>query len=211
MASSDPTRDTSRAPCADALWGIMSRKREAQREKRHELARQLGVAATDVDTHHHLQEHARVCRPALRVVAHEQTGGVLRRLVTRPERLVLALWLVDAKGARLLDVAALEAGERRLDKLTYQRPAHFVLVALTALDPGALVGELPGAALTLDGLRLDDASIASAAWEVPRQVTVARLRAPLVGAAVSVRGVGRVEQRFVLPLARSRATVEVEV
>lgn len=189
----------------------MSRKRETQREKRRELARQLDVTGAEVGDHRHLQEHARTCRPVLRVIAHEATGGALRKLLARPERLVLALFLVEAKGARLLDVAALEHGERRLDKLTYHRPAHFLLVALASDAPEGLVAELTGATLTLDGRELADPSFAAAEWETGRAVRVGGLRAELAGAAVSVRGVGRVEERVVLPLPRSRATVEVEV
>lgn len=189
----------------------MSRKREAQREKRHELARQLGVGSAEVEEHRHLQEHARVCRPVVRVVAHEQAGGALRRLLGRPERLVLALYLVDAKGARLLDVAALQAGERRLEKLTYHRPARFVLLAIACHDPDVLVAELQHLTPTLDGHALEDPALATGDWEVPRVVKVGGLSAPRTGGAVCVRGVGRVERRYELPLPHSRANVEVEV
>lgn len=189
----------------------MSRKREAQREKRHELARQLGVAAAEVGAHRKLQEDARVCRPVVRVLAHERTGGALRRMLARPERLVVALYLVEAKGARLLDVGALEAGERNIEKLTYHRPARFVLVALASHDPEALVAELGSAVPRLDQLALEDAALASAEWEAPRAVRIDGLTAGYAGAAVCVRGVARVEQRFVLPLPHSRATVEIEV
>lgn len=198
-------------PTANAISAGMSRKRQAQREKRHELARQLGVATADVDEHRALRENARVCRPLLRVLAHEHTGGLLRRVWRQRDALVLALYLVEAKGARLLGAAALESGELAIDKLTYHRPAHFVLVALGAKDAGALVEELKGAALTLDERPLADPLFASEEWETARAVRVGGLAAPHQGAAVSVRGVGRVEARVVLPLPHSRATVEIEV
>lgn len=189
----------------------MSRKREARRDKRHELARQLGVASADVDEHRHLQERARVSRPVLRVVQHAPAGGLLGRLFSRPEHLVLALFLVDSQGARLLDVVALDAGERRLDKLTYHRPAHFVLVALSAREPAPLVAAIASATLLLDDLPVDAVAIASAGWEAPRRVSIGGLATPFVGAAVSVRGVARVAERVQLPLLRSTATVEIEV
>ncbi|MCC7074184.1 MAG: hypothetical protein IT383_22935 [Deltaproteobacteria bacterium] len=189
----------------------MSRKRQAQRDKRHELARQLGVASAEVDEHRALQENARVCRPLLRVLAHEPSGGMLRRLWARPTSLVLALSLVDSSGARLLGTVATERGELRIDKLTYHRPAHFLLVALGARDGAALVDELTRATLTLDGRPLADPVFASASWEAPRAVRVGGLAAPCTGAAVSVRGVGRVATRVVLPLPHSRATVAIEL
>lgn len=189
----------------------MSRKREAQREKRHELARQLGVASAEVDEHRHLQERARVCRPVLRVVANEPNGGALRRLFAKPSHLVLALYLVDSNGARLLAACALDSGEHHLDKLTYHRPAHFVLVALDAREPEPLVKALADAALTLDGIAVGDAALAAADWEKPRAVRVGGLAAPLRGGAVSLRGVGRVAERLVLPLERSAPVVEVEL
>lgn len=189
----------------------MSRKREAQREKRHELARQLGVASAEVDEHRHLQERARVCRPVLRVISNEPTGGALRRLFAKPAHLVLALYLVDSKGAQLLAAAALDAGERHLDKLTYHRPAHFVLVAFDVRDSEPLVMELASAALTLDGIAIGDAALAAADWEKPRAVQIGGLAAPLRGGAVSLRGVGRVAERLVLPLERSAPVVEVEL
>ncbi len=189
----------------------MSRKREARREKRHELARQLGVAAGEVDDHRHLQEHARVCRPVLRVVSHVPRGGVFGRLWSRPGHLVLALFLVDSKGARLLDVSALDAGERRLDKLTYHRPAHFVLVAITAPDPAPLVAAIPSATLLVDDRPIGDATLASAAWETPRRARIGGLPIACTGVVLSVRGVARVDERVALPLLRSTATVELEV
>lgn len=190
----------------------MSRKREAQREKRHELARQLGVGSAEVDHHRHLAENARVTRPVLRVVALEPRGGVLTRRFSRPERLVVALFLVDSKGAHLLHAQVLEEGERQLDKLTYHRPAHFVVVAFTARDPEPCIAALSsGAALTLDEHRIDDGALAASDWERPRPVRLGGLPGAVRGAAVSVRGVARVSEQWVLPLERCAPTVELEV
>ena len=76
----------------------MSRDREAQRKKKAELARQLGVGRAGVEERKELEERERVTRPAMRLLARMPAGGLLRRLVDRQrEVLVLALYLVEPK------------------------------------------------------------------------------------------------------------------
>lgn len=189
----------------------MSRKREAQREKRHELARQLGVSAAEVEEHRHLQENARVSRPVLRCLGFEARGGVLKRLFGPKDALVVALYLVEPRGPRLLHAAALVEGEVRLDKLSYHRPAHFLLLAFPARDAAATLAALPAASLTLDGLALGDPALARAEWEQPRSAELGGLTTASRGAALSLRGVARLAERIVLPLEPRAPVLEVEL
>lgn len=189
----------------------MSRKREVQREKRKEMARQLGVATGEVEEHRALQENARVCRPVLRVLGRAPAGGLLGRLFSRAEPLVLALYLVDGQGAHLLYSGALEKGEVRLEKLTYHRPARFVLVACTVRQPGDVVAALPQASLHVDGMPLTAPALASEDWEHPRAVQLSGLAGATRGAVVCVRGIARACERAVLPLPPLAPTVEIEI
>ena len=191
--------------------GGMSRKREAQREKRHELARQLGVSALEVQEHRHLQENARVTRPVLRCLGFEARGGVLKRMFGAKHTVLVALYLVEPRGARLLHAAALTEGEVRLDKLSYHRPAHFLLVAFPVRDAAADLAALPAAPLTIDGLALDDPALASAGWERPRSAQLGGLPVATLGAALCLRGMARVAERIVLPLDPRAPVLEVEL
>src|SRR5262245_20993395 len=137
----------------------MSRERERQRKKRDELARQLGVGRAQADEQKHLQENERVTRPAVRLVARAPAGGLLRRPLDREEPLVLALFLVEAKGARMVKAVPLVDGERHeLGKVVYHRPAHFLVVVIPALEPAALVEKL-SADVRIDGHALASAEL----------------------------------------------------
>ncbi len=122
----------------------MSRKREKAKESKRELARQLGVPVDEVpDT---LREHARVSAPTLRPTLHvvQDGRGLLRR--AGPVAVHLALYLVDSSGARSVRrqtlagappkkipgdaVLSLVTGSDEATRVTYARPAHFLLVAL---------------------------------------------------------------------------------
>lgn len=120
----------------------MSRKREKQRESKRELARQLGVDPDEVPEE--LRSHARVSEPSLKcaLTVTRARRGFLRR--ARPLALHVALFVVDAAGARLARLQSLRglatsvpgpveltpALERGEDKVRYTRPGHFLLVAL---------------------------------------------------------------------------------
>jgi hypothetical protein len=166
----------------------MSRRREEKRTKEKELARQLGDADVDADT---LKDRARVSRPVLRTLSVKR--GVLNKLFSRKEHLVLALFLVDSKGAHKLACVVLDEGEHHVDKVTYHRPAHFVLVAWMAEDASGIDS------FAVDQLSAED--------EKPRAVSVGEKR----GVAFSIRGVGRVEARHSIELESGSAVIEVEV
>jgi len=143
-----------RGPCAGAgrrdSVGVVSRKREQQRENKKELARQLGVAGRDVPTN--LLENERVTEPSLGlalVVDRWPKGGLLSLFgVGRPGRRSLQvhalLWCVSAHRPRLVrslvghaDVDAAGTTEVVIDErsdhghavVRYKRPGFFVLLA----------------------------------------------------------------------------------
>lgn len=188
----------------------MSRDREQQRKQRSELARQLGVGRADVDERKDLKENERVSRPVLRLVSRTPKGW-LRRLLQRDEALVLACYLVEGRGARLVQALVLDGERHELAKLTYRRPAHFVLLLLAAAEPAPLLAALATASVRLDDVDLASELLASAQWEVARRVRVDALPAVRVGAAVSIRGIGRSASRHEFPLENCVATIDVEI
>jgi hypothetical protein len=165
----------------------MSRRREEKRTKDKELARQLGDADVDADT---LKDRARVSRPVLRTLSVKR--GLLGKLFSRNEHLVIALFLVDSKGAHSLACVVLDEGEHHVDKITYHRPAHFVVVAWMAEDASKIE-------FAADQFSAED--------ETPRAVTLGEKR----GVAFSIRGIGRVETRHEIALHNATVVIEVEV
>ncbi len=141
-------------PCP-TVWrrdivGVVSRKREHQRENKKELARQLGVAGRAVPTN--LLENERVTEPTLGlglVVDTWPGGGLLARFgIGRPAprslQLHALLWCVSAHRARLVrsilghaDVDGPGTAEVVVDATSdhghpvvrYKRPGFFVLLA----------------------------------------------------------------------------------
>lgn len=121
----------------------MSRKRDAKREAQRELARQLGVSKDAVPEE--LRAHARVTQPELRAtldVAEAKRGLLTRK---RPFVAHVALYVVDAAGARLAKSARFDGmiervpGEHALHEVVadgarelvrYTRPGHFVALVL---------------------------------------------------------------------------------
>lgn len=196
----------------------MSRDRENKRKKRDELARQLGVGRADVEQQRDLETRERVSRPAVRLVA-QKPVGILRRLLDRTDPLVVAVYLVEQKGPRLLEVIVLSKERHQLAKVTYHRPAHFIVVALAVPDAATaslLVDALSTSpatakALLVDGEELSSPAFATAAWEVPRRARIDGLLETRVGAALSIRGVARSAVRHALPLERTTATIEIEI
>jgi hypothetical protein len=180
----------------------MSRDREEKRKKKAELARQLGVSKGDVDEHKDLAERERVTRPAVQLL--ERKAGFLSRLISREDDLVLALFLVELRRARLIKAFALDDMRHELGKVTYHRPAHFVVVVFASENVPA----------SFDALRIDGHEVASeaiAAWETPRAVRIEGVAGVTKGAAVSMRGIARVEAKHDFPLEKSTATVAVEM
>ena len=180
----------------------MSRDREEKRKKKAELARQLGVSKADVDEHKELAERERVTRPAIQLV--ERKASFLKRLISREAELVLALFLVEQRRARLIKAFALGDVRHELGKVTYHRPAHFVVVVFASES-------VPS---SFDALRIDGHDVANeaiAAWEKPRAVRIEGVEAVTKGAAVSVRGIARVVVKLEFPLEKSTATIAIEI
>jgi hypothetical protein len=121
----------------------VSRKRDAKREAQRELARQLGVAKEAVPEE--LRAHARVTQPELRAtldVAEAKRGLFTKK---RPFVAHVALYVVDAAGARLARSARFDGmiervpGEHTLHEVVadgarelvrYTRPGHFVALVV---------------------------------------------------------------------------------
>jgi hypothetical protein len=187
----------------------MSRERERQRKKRSELARQLGVTRGELADGGAIEQRERVTRPALQLQSRNSTGLLGRLHKELP--LVAALYLVDAKGARLVRALVLDGDRQEIEKLVYRRPAHFIIVLLETGDPGAVINGFATAQLRLDDLDLASDAFASAEWEVARRVRVAGLKGEHSGAALSIRGVTRVAARHEFPLERCIATLSIEI
>lgn len=190
----------------------MSRERERKRQKKDELARQLAGQNVDGDK---IAERARTTRPALHLLQRTPTQGLLRRLLTKESPLTATLFLVDGKGARAVASITLDDRRHELAKVSYHRPAHFVLVVVPGVAGVAGVAAVPASA-TVDGIALGDAQLAAVEWEQPRAVRVAGLDGAdtggvVSGAVVSLRGVARIEARLEFPLEDCVATILVEV
>lgn len=165
----------------------MSRKREKQRESKRELARQLGVDPDEVPEE--LRSHARVSEPSLTsaLTVTRARRGLLRR--ARPLALHVALYVVDASGARLARLQSLRglaksvpgtvdlssAIERGEDKVRYTRPGHFLVVALVVEGAQEAENVAHAAALAdVARLRVDPGDGARA----PAKLPAARLETP---------------------------------
>lgn len=184
----------------------MSRDREEKRKKKAELARQLGVSKASVDEHKDLAERERVTRPTVQLVERKASGNFLKRLVTSDEDLVFALFLVERRGARLLGAFEIDDVKHELGKVTYHRPAHFVAVVFPRESVPASFD-----AIRIDGHAVADAALAAADWEKPRAVRIEGIEGVSTGAAVSLRGVARIEAKVAFPLEKSTATIAIEV
>lgn len=174
----------------------MSRDREEKRKKKAELARQLGVSKADVDEHKDLADRERVTRPAIQLV--ERKASFLKRLMGS-EDLVLALFLVEQRRARLIKAFLLRDVRHELGKVTYHRPAHFFVVVFASES-------VP----SLDALRIDGYEVANealVAWETPRAVRIDGVDGVTKGAAVSMRGIARVEAKLDFGM----ATIAIEI
>lgn len=191
----------------------MSRKREERRKKKAELARQLGVAASEVDAHHHLQENERVTRPELRLLELRSPGGVRGLLAGRRPDVVVAVYVVEAGGARLVGTQRLAERKQQLARLSYTRPAHFLVAALATTDAPTAIDALQaaGASVQIDGHAVDSPSFADAQWETARAASLGGVEGVTTCAAVSVRGVGRSAVTAELPLGRWTAAVELKL
>jgi hypothetical protein len=191
----------------------VSRKREDRRKKKAEMARQLGVSASEVDSHHHLQERERVTRPELRLVELHGPPGLRSLVAGRRPDVVIALFVVETRGPRL--VGALKLGDKahQLERLSYTRPAHFVLLATATKDSSSVLASFPtdNSALKLSDLALDAPDFASNEWEEAREVEITGLPGATTGAAMSLHGVGRSAVTAELPLGKWTALVEVSV
>ncbi len=135
----------------------MSRKREAQREDKKELARQMGVRGREVPQK--LIEHERVTEPrvAITVVVEHWPTGLLHKLPglkpkPRALHLDVGLWCVSRGEARLvrsvsgpvtaagLGVVAVNAAvaDQGHDVVRYKRPGSFVLLVSIGEGDGSL-------------------------------------------------------------------------
>ena len=182
----------------------MSRDREEKRKKKTELARQLGVSKSEVDDHKDLAERERVTRPAVQLIEQKSRGNFLKRLVASNDDLVLALFLVEQRRARLIKAFALNDVRHELGKVTYHRPAHFVVVVFAR-------GSVPSSfeALRVDGHEIANESLT--AWETPRAARIDGIEGVTKGAVVSMRGVARVEAKHDFPLEKTTATIAIEI
>jgi hypothetical protein len=208
----------------------VSRKREEKRDKERELARQLGVAKDDVS--HTLLEKGRSADIELkngRIDVESEPRALLSLATSRTRpHVVAAVYLVSPAGlahvvTRSFSGAAIGAAtsvplaidEPGPVRVRYERPAHFVVVALafasdklvdaTALvDPARIALLVPAGAPTRDVKRLDDAGLAKLTVAQSARVFVDG-KAPggdLVGAAVlAVGGVHRFKDEIALPFA----------
>jgi hypothetical protein len=190
----------------------MSRKREEKRRKKAEMERQLGDAAADVDTAR-LRERERVTTPELRLAELRSPGGLRGLLTGGPPAVVVAVYVVEASGARLID--AVEVGERkqRLERVSYTRPAHFLLIAVTTRDADATSSALAsaGASAHIDGEPLDSGGFREEAWETPRVAKLDGVEGHADCAALSVPGVGRAMLTTELTLGRATAVLEMKL
>lgn len=211
----------------------MSRKREEQRDKKRELARQMGVAGKEVPSK--LLENERVTEPRLK--ASLEVLRIKRGLFKRaqPATLVVGLYLKDPGGTRFLGLlrapCTLEKGSVSLPKVDdglveqvrYRRPGSFILVAalVESADDDvhdALVAALEGAVTTdcLIGAAgpATVASFASSTTSTSVQLQLEGADGLLAVAVVSVPAADRVKQVFALPLKsaddRLAATVDVD-
>ena len=203
----------------------MSRKRQAKKEKRAELARQLGVDVNAVDDKQlALQSRARVSRfvatpIALRVV--ERPKGMRALLVGQVEPSVwLSVFLVDGHGVKHVGVqrwrfARTQKGQREVaiqeapklaQELRYERPAHFIVIAAcTPAGTNAIEDALSDVELRVRSgeqmLALADGAFATDDWEQPREVRLHLANAPHETSAglVCLRGVHKTSAPFALP------------
>ena len=197
----------------------MSRKREEQRDKKRELARQMGVAGKEVPSK--LLENERVTEPRLK--ASLEVLRIKRGLFKRaqPATLVVGLYLKDPGGTRFLGLlrapCTLENGSVSLPKVDdglveqvrYRRPGRFVLVAalVESADDDvhqAVVAALTAAATTpcfVDG----DSIVTVAAFAASTSSTGVVLKVAvgdgqLAATVLAVPAADRVKQVFDLPL-----------
>lgn len=180
----------------------MSRDREEKRKKKAELARQLGVSKADVDEHKDLADRERVTRPAIQFV--ERSTSFFKRLIAREDDLVLALFLVEQRRARLIKAFLLGDVRHELGKVTYHRPAHFIVVVFAS-------ERVPS---SFDALRIDGHEVANEALagrETPRAVRIDGVDGVTKGAAVSIRGIARVEAKHDFPLEKRVTTIAIEI
>jgi hypothetical protein len=178
----------------------MSRKRKEKKSKQKELARQLGVSRAEAGEQHQLQEKERVTRPELKLVELEKAGGLKGLLASKPE-VAVAVYVVEASRTRLAGAAALGEKRVQLEKISYSRPAHIVVVACAGKGAAeALEARGPDVGLPLG-------EMGTAEWEAPRAVALDLGKA----SAVSVRGVDRTAQTLRFDLGGYRAVIEVKV
>ncbi len=207
----------------------MSRKRDEQREKRRELARQVGVKGSDVPEA--LLANERVTEPSLKgsLSVQQARRGWFKR--AGPLAVHAALFVVDGAGARLArlwsarghidrvpgDIPLTLAETRGDDVIRYRRPGHFVVVVLltegvSAADAVRHAAALADAAtlrVVVNGKSFGPGDSAIARWETPKAASIESGGAALVDVtavqflAAAVAGIPaahRVQEIVAVPL-----------
>jgi hypothetical protein len=215
----------------------MSRKRREKKEKKAEMARQLGVKPGELDDKaKDLMAKGRVghfrARP-LSVKKKAGGGGVLSRLLGGKLHLGLAAFLVDGHGVRRVSFGQWDApwpkggaqateldGAAKIEEdVRYERPAHFVVVLATAFGHA---GPNFDALLQSEGLSfceredeqktefdLADKRFSSDRWEKPHAIWINAGGEKIDGACVSLSGVHKHKSHTPFGVESGRSKLEI--
>jgi hypothetical protein len=189
----------------------MGKKRREKKEKRAELARQLGKKADALsDKEKALMGKSRVghffARP-LSIQLEEGPDGVLSKLLGGRLELHLSVFLVDGHGIRKMvagewnaalpkksaGAVTLEGASKLEEEIRYERPAHFVALVTPDMlsdEPEKLMLKATdGGEDEKDFVPLADKRLSHSRWEKARSVMVKGEAGEFSGAAITLSGV----------------------